>query len=457
MGDTVRLTGYEMGHLLGQGTQGCVYKATTRGPERKSVAIKVVLKSRLSKAGRDNLVSEIGLLKQLRHRFILELVDFHWDDRNIYIVTELCTGGDLSAVIKARRKLPESQVQRLAQQLAVALRYLREHGVSHLDLKPSNLLVSGTQPPLLKVADFGFAQHLEENATERGLRGSPLYMAPEILLKDHFDAKADIWSVGVILYEALFGKAPFSSPTLEELMVRIKEEKVVEIPSRNPPLSSDCRDLLTRCLVRSPEKRIDFSDFFDHPFLDLEHFPDQDSVQRASKIASQAVAADKSKDKERAAELYEEALKHFRLILYYQPQSEKREALRKAVAGYAKRAQELQRQKGRGGLAEEEGELDQLCASSPKLTTGLEVCRTGTLYLAQGEANLALERLTAGLGELVPVLQKEPKGRRRELLGRAVKGWMAAAEVAKEEVAMVTGEVAATPGEGEGVKSCDLM
>jgi len=162
-----------------QGTQGCVYKATTRGPERKSVAIKVVLKSRLSKAGRDNLVSEIGLLKQLRHRFILELVDFHWDDRNIYIVTELCSGGDLSAVIKARRKLPESQVQRLAQQLAVALRYLREHGVSHLDLKPSNLLVSGTQPPLLKVADFGFAQHLKENATERGLRGSPLYMAPD--------------------------------------------------------------------------------------------------------------------------------------------------------------------------------------------------------------------------------------------------------------------------------------
>ena len=128
--------------------------------------------------------------------------------------------------------------------------------------------------------------------------------------------------------------------------------------------------------------------------------------------------------------------------------------MRKAVAGYAKRAQELQRQKGHRG-AEEEGELDLLCASSPKLTTGLEVCRTGTLYLAQGEAKLALERLTAGLGELVPVLQVEPKGRRRELLGRAVKGWMAAAEVAKEEAAM-TGE-SVVPGDGESVKSCDLM
>ena len=75
--------------------------------------MKVVLKSKLSKTGRDNLVTEIGLLKQLRHRFILELFDFHWDDRNIYIVTELCSGGDLSTVIKARRKLPESQVRRM--------------------------------------------------------------------------------------------------------------------------------------------------------------------------------------------------------------------------------------------------------------------------------------------------------------------------------------------------------
>ena len=122
------------------------------------------------------------------------------------------------------------------------------------------------------------------------------------------------------------------------------------------------------------------------------------------------------------------------------------------MADYAKRAQELQKRKGRS--EEDEGELDQLCASSPKLTTGLEVCRTGTLYLAQGEANLALERLTAGLGELVPVLQEEPKGRRRELLGKAVKGWMAAAEVAKEESAMVTGELVV---QGEGIKSCDLM
>ena len=85
-----------------------------------------------------------------------------------------------------------------------------------MDLKPSNLLIKGSNPPILKVADFGFAQHLEEDSKDKGLKGdnfccevqfyiyssgSPLYMAPEIFLSDQYDAKADLWSIGVILYE----------------------------------------------------------------------------------------------------------------------------------------------------------------------------------------------------------------------------------------------------------------
>ena len=97
-----------------------------------------------------------------------------------------------------------------------------------VDLSFDNI---GSSSPILKVADFGFAQHLEENKKERGLKGSPLYMAPEIFLSDQYDAKADLWSIGVILYEAVFGKAPFSSDTLEQLVVKIKEDVPVSIPS----------------------------------------------------------------------------------------------------------------------------------------------------------------------------------------------------------------------------------
>merc|ERR1719228_233546 len=117
-------------------------------------------------------------------------------------------------------------------------------------------------------------------------------MAPEILTQDLYTPKADIWSTGVILYESLFGRAPFSSETLEQLVVKIKEDKPVVIPTPRK-ISADCRDLLTRCLVRCRDKRIDFPDFFQHPFLDLAHLPSSSSLQEATLLVSQAVTADR--------------------------------------------------------------------------------------------------------------------------------------------------------------------
>ena len=430
-----------------------VYRATSRALARQ-VAVKVVLKARLSKAGRDNLVTEIGLLKRLQHRFIVELVDFHWDDRNIYIVTEFCPGGDLSAAIKARRKLAEAQVAPLAQQLGAALRYLRQHRVSHLDLKPSNLLLSSTAPPLLKVADFGLAQHLAGEAREVGLRGSPLYMAPEVLLADSYGPKADLWSVGVILYEALYGRAPFAAATLEEVVARVKEEGVVEVPPRAPALSPPCTDLIRRCLVRNPEKRIDFGDFFDHPFLDLEHLPDEESLGKAGELAAAAVAAEEGGERRRAAELYTAALRFLRPLVYYELDRRRRERLEARVAGYAARLRQLRRpEEVEGG---EEEELVALCSSSPTLVTGVEVCRAGEHYLAEGEAVQGLERVTAGLGALVPALRQEPRGRRRALLAQAVARWLAMAEAAKAQVAEGE-EVEVGVGEKVGeAKGCSI-
>ena len=88
-----------------------------------------------------------------------------------------------------------------------------------MDLKPSNILLSSPRRPVLKLADFGFAQHFSDEETATKVKGSPLYMAPEMLLRRKYDAKVDIWSVGIILYEALFGKAPYKSDTIEEVLI----------------------------------------------------------------------------------------------------------------------------------------------------------------------------------------------------------------------------------------------
>ena len=157
-----------------------MFKAYTKTAPKTAVAIKVISKSQLSKAGRDNLVTEIGILKKLKHRFIVDLVDFHWDDKYIYIVMEYCGGGDLSSVIKQKKCLPELACRRFLQQLASALQFLRQHNISHMDLKPSNLLIKGNNPPILKVADFGFAQHLEEDSKDRGLKGRQAFLKPQL-------------------------------------------------------------------------------------------------------------------------------------------------------------------------------------------------------------------------------------------------------------------------------------
>lgn len=97
-------------------------------------------------------------------------------------------------------------------------------------------------------------------------------MAPEILLKHSYTPSADLWSIGVILYECIFGHAPYSSKSLDELLHKIKtKHKITILPTAK--ISIDCRDIMTRLLVHDPEQRITFQQFFDHPFLDLKHDP----------------------------------------------------------------------------------------------------------------------------------------------------------------------------------------
>lgn len=97
-------------------------------------------------------------------------------------------------------------------------------------------------------------------------------MAPEILLEQCYDPSADLWSIGVILHECLFGFAPYRSKNIEELMQKIKTRQPITI-SKQSKLSSACRNFLTGLLVHDPKKRMSFETFFKHEFLDLEHEP----------------------------------------------------------------------------------------------------------------------------------------------------------------------------------------
>ncbi|BFF92022.1 serine/threonine-protein kinase ULK3 [Drosophila madeirensis] len=467
-----RITDYDILEKLGVGSYASVYKARHK-KQRTYHAIKYVEMSSLSQTSRENLITEIRLLRDLKHKYIVTLQDFFWDDKNIYIVLEYCNAGNLSAFIRTKKALPETTCRYFLRQLAAAVQYMRANDVSHFDLKPQNLLLTrGANNVSLKVADFGFAQHLKLGEINQQLKGSPLYMAPEIVRKHQYDAKADLWSIGVILYECLFGKAPYSSRTIEELLLKIRNAEPITLPP-NAHISNECHDLLRRLLAHEPTARISFADFFAHPFLDLKTFPTEHTLKKAIDLVTQACEYDEKHNYKEAYYLYCSALQYFVPLITEESDAPKRQALRNRALTYMKRAEEIknciiedeykqlamrQQKAAAAALAaghsteaphtaepqpsgsrvtemlEPDARYKQLFAlsnSSPSLKTGLEIGRKGELYLYERKLDAALESYTSALGILVPFVNNEPKGERRNLLLQQLEFWMKEAESIK--------------------------
>ncbi|XP_020954703.1 serine/threonine-protein kinase ULK3 isoform X6 [Sus scrofa] len=402
-----RLEGFILTERLGSGTYATVYKAYAKKDTREVVAIKCVAKKSLNKASVENLLTEIEILKGIRHPHIVQLKDFQWDSDNIYLIMEFCAGGDLSRFIHTRRILPEKVARVFMQQL-----------------------------------DFGFAQHMSPWDEKHVLRGSPLYMAPEMVCQRQYDARVDLWSVGVILYEALFGQPPFASRSFSELEEKIRSNRVIELPLR-PLLSQDCRDLLQRLLERDPNRRISFQDFFAHPWVDLEHMPSGESLARATALVVQAVQKDQQGDAAAALSLYCKALDFFVPALHYEVDAQRKEAIKAKVGQYVSRAEELKAivsSSNRALLRQETSARDllkEMARDKPRLLAALEVASAAMAKAeeAGGEQD-ALVLYQHSLGELLLLLAAEPPGRRRELLHTEVQNLMARAEYLKEQVKM---------------------
>ncbi|XP_075238426.1 serine/threonine-protein kinase ULK3-like isoform X2 [Lycorma delicatula] len=325
---------------IGQGSFAVVYKAC-KEKDKKDVAIKCSEKSKLSQPEAiENIITEIRILKMLRHPNIVEMIEFLWDDKCIYIVEEFCDGSDLSKFIQKRQKVPERIVQKFLQQLAMGLNYLRSHNISHLDLKPANLLLV-TKPRLtLKIGDFGFAKFLSDETYQGALRGSPLYMAPEMLLRRQFGAKVDLWSVGIITYECLFGKAPFASCNFKELRDKLIAETTIEIPE-DCGISRQCQELLKRTLKYNPQERIDFEQFFSHPFIDIAHVPSPKTYSYAVELLHQAVKHDSKKEFKEAFNLYCDALAYLIPHVHAEKNVTRKQALQTRLAQYMDRTEAL--------------------------------------------------------------------------------------------------------------------
>ncbi|XP_036836866.1 serine/threonine-protein kinase ULK3 isoform X5 [Oncorhynchus mykiss] len=383
-----KLANFILTERLGSGTYATVYKAYRKGDNREVVAVKVVGKKTLNKVSMENLLTEIEILKTVRHPHIVQLKDFQWDSENIYLILEWCSGGDLSRFIHSRRLLPERVARLFLQQIACALQFLHNHNISHLDLKPQNILLNGS---VLKLADFGFASYMSPWDEQSALRGSPLYMAPEMVCRRQYDSRVDLWSVGVILYETLFGRAPFASRSYAELEEKIRSDKPIE------------KDLVLK-----------------------------------------AVQKDQEGDRSAALSLYCSSLEHFVPAIHYETDRLRKDALRQKVSQYVSRAEELKALvSADNSLCFEQFKstrdiLREMSRDQPRVLAALELASTAIAMEENGiEDHDTLALYQQSLGELLLALAAEAQGRRRELLHSEIKSLMTRAEYLKEQIKML--------------------
>uniref|UniRef100_A0A3B1IEH0 non-specific serine/threonine protein kinase n=1 Tax=Astyanax mexicanus TaxID=7994 RepID=A0A3B1IEH0_ASTMX len=254
--------------LIGHGAFAVVFRGRHKQKHDLEVAVKCINKKNLAKS-QSLLGKEIKILKELKHENIVGLLDFQVCQLQTY-----CNGGDLAEYLHSKGSLSEDTIRSFLQQIAAAMSVLRCKGIIHRDLKPQNILLtysSGRRANpnsiCVKLADFGFARYLQGNTMAATLCGSPMYMAPEVIMSQNYDAKADLWSVGTIIFQCLTGKAPFQASSPQELRQFYERNRNLS-PNIPRETSSHLRHLLLSLLQRNHRDRMDFDEFFHHPFLE---------------------------------------------------------------------------------------------------------------------------------------------------------------------------------------------
>lgn len=240
---------------VASGGMAVVYRAV-QDPLGRTVAIKA-LKS--SAAAEENVVTrferEAKSLALLQHENIIHVYDFHRERGALFIVMEYVQGIDLYDLLDKCGRLPFDVAAIIAMQVARALDYVHYRGIVHRDIKPANVMISrqgGT-----KVMDFGIARDTSfGDLTEAGTGiGTPAYMSPEQVLGDKLDARSDIFSLGVMLYQMVTGKKPFVEDERRSAMHKIRLEKHVKARKLNPDIPRELERIIDRCLEKQPRDR----------------------------------------------------------------------------------------------------------------------------------------------------------------------------------------------------------
>ncbi|CAL9218366.1 unnamed protein product [Arabidopsis halleri] len=251
---------YHVIELVGEGSFGRVYKGR-RKYTGQTVAMKFIMKQGKSDKDIHSLRQEIEILRKLKHENIIEMLDSFENAREFCVVTEFAQG-ELFEILEDDKCLPEEQVQAIAKQLVKALHYLHSNRIIHRDMKPQNILIGAGS--VVKLCDFGFARAMSTNTVVlRSIKGTPLYMAPELVREKPYNRTVDLWSLGVILYELYVGQPPFYTNSVYALIQHIVKDPVKYPDEMSPYFKSFLKGLLNK----EPQNRLTWPALLEHPFV----------------------------------------------------------------------------------------------------------------------------------------------------------------------------------------------
>ena len=253
---------YTVEKLLGKGGMGAVYLVRAPGGER--YAVKVMSPEMVKKGSdyRKRFAREAEFAMNIRHKNLISVYDVGEDPETglCYIIMDYVPGGSVADRLEQGGPLPMAEAVSIAAQVALALEVAHRHGVIHRDIKPDNIMFDADGTP--KLADLGVAKFTDEahrtTVTTTGMIiGTPAYMAPEQMMDSHHvDARADIYALGVVLYEMLTGKRPNADSTAVELLAKaLKGEELPDVRTMRPEVSAAVAHVLSLMCAPKPESR----------------------------------------------------------------------------------------------------------------------------------------------------------------------------------------------------------
>jgi calcium-dependent protein kinase len=268
---------YDLCSYIGKGGFGRVYKVRHKlsGQYR---AMKIIQCKSSPDTAFTTIKTEINILKSLDHPNIIKVYEFFKTEKYIYIINELCTGGELFDKIVDVKHFSETVACNIMRQLFSAVAYCHEKGVIHRDLKPENILIENSKDKNkdffhIKIIDFGTCEILKKNKLTEKI-GTSFYIAPEVL-RNGYNEKCDLWSCGVILFILLSGSPPFYGKNEKEIFSKILSGNYSFRNKIWNKISEEAKDLVKKLLEINPEKRLSAKDALNEKWFKVNENPNE--------------------------------------------------------------------------------------------------------------------------------------------------------------------------------------